>query len=233
MYQSNKQINEAFIAAVHSLEKIPIYWKLKEIRNQNIFNGQISSICYKKCTCNDESDKIVTFPYFFPLFPTEGHSYLGEYSVLPFFYLISKNSSKSFPLVDVLEVPLLCKSLYLTKMEKEKIEAILLGTGTPFIASYTKITKENMQIELKNIRKKTISKVLDLTGSNSTIFFTTFSNLPEHCTQIDETGYMNALTLEHDNIPWAFQSKKIIPIKSKNEILTFTLTSWALGKNEV
>lgn len=133
MYQSNKQINEAFIAAVHSLEKIPTYWKLKEIRMQNVFNGKIKSKNSKKCTCDEDCDSVTTFPFFFPLYPSEGHSYLGEYSVLPFFYLICMNNSKAFPVVELLEVPLINKDLYLSNLEKEKIDSILSGIGNSHI----------------------------------------------------------------------------------------------------
>ena len=233
MYQSNKLINEAFIAAVHSLEKIPVYWKLKQIRIQNIFNGKVNSISYKKCTCADDYDKIVTFPYLFPLFPSEGHSYLGEYSVLPFFYLICMNDSKAFPIVELLEVPILDKGLHLSKLEKEKIDSILLGVGSSFIASYKEITKENIGQELNEIRKRAISKVFDMTNSAATIFFSAFSNLPESILLSDKTGYINASSLEQKNISWSFQSNKTIPVKCKNEVLFFTLSSWALSKKEV
>ncbi len=233
MYQSNEQMHKAFIAALHLLEKIPIQWKLKELRLQNIFNGSFVGINSKKCTCINDYDKILTFPYFFPIFPSEGQLNHGIYSVLPFFYLIAMNDSKAFPIVELLEIPLIYKELYLSKLEKEKIDSILLGTGVSHIASKKIITKENLSDEIPKIRKSVISKIFGLTSIDATIIFSVFSRLPKAISLFDNTGYIDASAFAQKNILWPSQSNRIIPIKYKKNVFTFTLSSWALGKNEV
>ena len=78
-----------------------------------------------------------------------------------------------------------------------------------------------------------------MTGSLSALtlrrfaYFSAFSNLPASVLLSDQTGYMAASAIGNNNITWAFQSDKIIPIKSKNKLFTFTLSSWALSKQEV
>ncbi|MES2615004.1 MAG: hypothetical protein V4591_06285 [Bdellovibrionota bacterium] len=233
MYQSNNQVHGAFISAIKTLEKIPIYWKLKEIRIQNLFHGKFKGTNYKKCTCDDDYDKVLTYQYLFPIFPSEGQSYLGEYNVMPFFYLIMMNDSKAFPVVELIEIPLVYHEIYFKNIDKEKIDSKLSGLGNSFIASYKKITKENISQELKGIRKNVILKIFNLTKPDATFLFSVFSNIPESILLSDNTGYMNALSMEHENVPWSLQSTKIIPIKLQNELFSFTLSCWAFSKQEV
>lgn len=233
MYQSNDDIQGAFLAAVHKLERIPYFWKLKEIRNQNLFSGKKKNMSNMKCTCPEESDNVLIVPVFFPLFPSGGQTCLGEYSVFPFFYLITVNESKAFPIIELLEVPILSKSLHFDRMEKEVIENNLMGFGKSYIVSQNKITNENLTDELFYVRKKVVSRVSSITSKSATIIFSAFSHLPKEIFNVDYLGYFSACENWNKNTTWPFQSEKKIPVINNRKVFLFTLSSWALGKFEV
>ena len=235
MYQSKNQINEAFIAAVRSLEKIPYQWKLSEYRRRNQLQATNYNLRSKKCFCDDEEKEDIasTSPYFFPIFSAEGENAHGFYSMLPFYYLVYMNNSNAFPLVELIEIPLIHSEIKLNFIEKEKIDEKLVSLGNSHVISSKKITSENLSYELNSIRKKVASKVIDMTNKFATIFFSTFSELDKNISLSDKTGYIAACEENEEKIIWDFQTKRIIPIKYENNLYTFALNSWVLNKSGV
>ena len=233
MYQSKNQINEAFIAAVQSLEKIPLQWKLSEYRRQNQLQGVNYNFRSKKCFCDDEEELTSSIPSFFPIFSSEGQNAHGFYSTFPFYYLVYMNKSNALPLVELIEIPLTHSEINLNFIEKEKIDEKLVSLGHSHIMSTKKITSENLSYELNNIRKKVASKVIDMTNKFATIFFSTFSELDKNISLSDKTGYIVACEENEEKIIWDFQTKRIIPIKYKNNLYTFVLNTWVLNKSGV
>lgn len=233
MYQSNKQINEAFLAIIQTLEKIPLNWKLKDIREQNLFFGKNINTKKNNCHCNDSEDELNLLPYIFPIFPSKGDVCFGEFLSLPFYYLILMNKSKAFPLVEVIEIPLFENKIVLESEEKETIDFKLKELGISFIASQKKITRENLKIELPNIRRGVFSKIMNLQKTDPAIVFSAFTNIPEQLVLMDKTGYFEAAKQEEENTLWSFQSHRIIPLKYLNEFYTFNMNSWVCTKQEI
>lgn len=233
MFQSNTQIQQAFLAAVKLLEKITIYPKLNELRLDKIIQRKKPKETNTKCTCDSDYDKVKTFPILFPLSASEDLTSLGKYNVLPFVYLISMNSSKAFPVVQVIEVPLVYKDLFFRNREKEDIDSKILPIGSSYIVTNIKIEKENLSEKLATIRKSILKHIFDLTNSESTIFFSVFTHLPNELIENDQTNYFqsNLNNLEKNN--WSSCPEKMIPLKYNGKFFTFHLMSWCLTKSEI
>ncbi len=234
MYQSNEQISTAFFAAVSLLENIPEYWKLNPSilrrRRKNPITKTTTGASH--CYCSDE-DKVTGFYSLFPIFPSSCQVAQGVFSVLPFYYLVAYRATRAFPIVEVIEVPLIHPQLKFSNMEKEKIDSLVFCMGKTHIASQINITTANLAQEINKIRKSVLFKIFSASPAGTAAYFSCFSFLAQDCFGRIENCYINSLSPGAEDISWSFQSKKIIPVKQDKAVFCFTLNSWALNKHEV
>jgi hypothetical protein len=234
MYQSKNQSCEAFIAAVHSLENLPVWRKLKDYRKNNSLKSR--DLNMNRCFCEGDGEDTVSSSSLFPIARCDGLENYGLYQPLPFFYLYSWTKSRVLPIVEVIEVPLFQKNGIfrldeLMNKDKETIDNSLFQLGTSYIVNSSQITRDNISNMLSEVRKKVIMKCFDMTSSISTIFFSTFCEFEKDFLLNDSFGYFHACENQKEKILGEYLSEKILPMKFQNKFYFFKMNSWALSSS--
>lgn len=225
--------NKAYIAANRILNRLPDMQVLPYERLSTLFRENLLLFRKKDCYCADENEKIRKIPVIYPIFPSEGEATKGLYSSLPFAYISWYIPSNALPCIEVIETPISFSPLLFQAKDKDEIDKTLNPSGKAVIGSFKKVTDSNMSEELSSIRKRVLSKILEISNSNALIYLSIFRDMPKILVEDNFSRYQQGFEVSQNLESWEFQSQRMMPILFQKKLYVYTLDCWILTKKDL
>lgn len=223
-------------------EQIAVNWITNNLPTKHDLHLERLSLFYRnnllirrfnKCHCDDPNDQIKKIPIVYTIYPSTGEANKGIYNSIPLSYTSWLMPSNALPYIEVIETPVISKDLIFYGEEKEAIEKKLQHQGIVIIGEYKKITNPISQVDLKKIRIRALSKILEISNTNAHIFLSVFPNMPKMLVEDGNSSYQ----LDHEKTPfmdsWEFQSKRLMPIMFHKKLFVVTLSCWILTRKDL
>ncbi len=221
------------IAANWIFDHLPSTQVLPYERLASLFRDNLLLTRNKRCYCNDSSTQTPKIPIIYPIFPTEGEASKGVFSSIPLAYISWINPSNALPFIEVIETPITFPDLLFQSEDKNDIEKKLLPQGKTIIGSFKKVTTPIQHVELKGIRIRALSKILELSESNAHIYLSIFPEMPKILVEDGDSRYQKDFETPQNMDSWEFQSKRVMPIVFHKKLFVFTLNCWILTRKDL
>jgi hypothetical protein len=221
------------IAAKWIFEHLPNSQSLPYERLISLFRDNLLFTRNKKCYCNDSRNQAQKIPIIFPIFPSEGEASKGLYSSIPLSYISWVIPSNALPCIEVIETPVFFPDLIFHAQEKDEIEKKLLPQGKVVIGSFKKITDPISYDDLKKIRIRALSKILEISDADANIYLSIFPEMPKKLVEDGVSRYQKDFEVSQKMDSGEFQSKRIMPIMFHKKLVVFTLNCWILTKKDL
>jgi hypothetical protein len=224
--------NNEQIAASWIFDRLPGTQILPFERLASLFRDNLLVPRNERCHC-DPSAKVQKFPIIYPIFPTEGEASKGLYSSIPFAYISWLIPSNALPRIEVIETPIIFPKIIFQAQDKDDIDTKLFPQGRAIIGSFRKVTSPIPHEELKIIRKRVLSKILELSESDAHIYLSIFSEMPKILVEDGVSRYQKGFEVPQNTDSWEFQSQRVMPIVLHKKLFVFALNCWVLTKKDL
>lgn len=232
MSQDNIMTIKARIAANRIIANLPDKHILPLERLATLFRSHLFLSRKNKCYC-DEEENICKLPIIYPIYPSSGETSLGLYNSLPFVYVAWLVPSRALPYIEVIETPIFYKEIIFSEKDKDEIDKSLSPHGKTLIALYKKVTIQELHNEIKGIRQRALLKILEISGYDTHIYLSIFPEMPKLLVEDGVSRYLGNYAERDIEVPWVFQSQRMIPLTFQRRLFVFTLNCWILTKKDL
>jgi hypothetical protein len=227
--------NIARIAAIQIWNKLPQMQRIQLDRLELVFKNSLirPRKNYGNCYCPTPETQNIKLPILFPIYPHEGQASKGYYTSIPLAYISWFIPSQALPRIEVLETPIIDDSLIYQNEDKDNLDKFLFPLGKTVIGSFQKLEFPMQLRTLNQIRKRVLSKILEISATNANLFLSIFSEMPKILVEDDNSRYQQELTEAKAQGSWQFQSERLMPVILNNKLCVFKLYCWILTKNNL
>lgn len=222
-----------YIAAIRVFNHFPDMQNVPYERLASLFRENLLLLRKKDCYCEDDVGNIPKIPIIYPVFPTTGEASKGFYNSLPFAYISWYIPSNALPIIEVIETPIPHSELIFNSKEKEEIDKALSPKGISIIGIFEKVTDPILNTGLTSIRKRALSKILEISNKNAVIYLSIFRDVPKILVEDSFSSYQQGFEVSQNLNGWAYQSKRTMPIMFQKKLYVYTLDCWALSKKDL